>query len=306
MLLAFMPISSIATSPAIDLSRLPPPSVVPQTDFETRYEAKRAQLLALFPPFSALVESDPAIKLLQADSYDEQVLAAAFNDAARQMLIAFAYGANLDHLAALYAVERLEITPANPVTGAAAALESDDELRRRVLLAPHSFSVAGPERAYVYHAVSASGDVLDASATSPEPGQVVVAVLSRTGDGTAPPETLAAVEAVLLNDQVRPLTDWVIVQSADIQPFNILAQLWLYAGPDPDLILATALSSLNTFLATARRLGRDIPRSAIIAALHVAGVQRVELAQPAADQVFTMLQAGHCVDIDVTIGGTWD
>ena len=47
MLLAFMPISSIATSPAIDLSRLPPPEIVPQTDFETRYEAKRAQLLAL-------------------------------------------------------------------------------------------------------------------------------------------------------------------------------------------------------------------------------------------------------------------
>lgn len=117
---------------------------------------------------------------------------------------------------------------------------------------------------------------------------MVVAVLSRTGDGTAPPETLAAVEAVLLNDQVRPLTDWIIVQSADIQPFNILAQLWLYVGPDPDMILATALASLNIFLATAHRLGRDIPRSAINAALHVAGVQLVELAKPAADQVFTM------------------
>lgn len=306
MLLACMSISSIATSPAIDLSRLPPPSVVPQTDFETRYEAKRAQLLALFPPFSALVESDPAIKLLQADSYDEQVLAQAFDDAARQLLIAFARGTNLDHLAALYAVERLEITPANPFTGAAAVMESDDELRRRVLLAPHSFSVAGPEMAYVYHAISASGDVLDASATSPEPGEVVVSVLSRTGDGTAPPGTLAAVEAVLLNDQVRPLTDLVSVQSADIQPFNIAAQLWLYSGPDPDLILSTALASLDAFLATARRLGRDIPRSAIIAALHVAGVQRVELAEPAVDQVYSMLQAGHCANIDVTIGGTWD
>lgn len=306
MLLADMPISSIATSPAIDLSRLPPPAIVPQTDFETRYEAKRAQLLALFPPFSALVESDPAIKLLQADSYDEQVLSQAFDDAARQLLIAFARGANLDHLAALYAVERLEITPANPVTGAAAVMESDDELRRRVLLAPHSFSVAGPEMAYVYHAVSASGDVLDASATSPEPGHVVVSVLSRTGDGTAPPETLAAVETVLTDDQVRPLTDLVTVQSADVQPFDVVAQLWLYSGPDPDLILTTALGSLADFLASTRRLGRDIPRSALIAALHVAGVQRVDLAEPAADQIYTMLQSGHCADIDVTIGGTWD
>lgn len=306
MLLADMPISSIATSPAIDLSRLPPPAIVPQTDFETRYEAKRAQLLALFPAFSALVESDPAIKLLQADSYDEQVLVQAFDDAARQLMIAFARGPNLEHLAALYSVERLQVTPANPISGAAAVMESDDELRRRVLLAPHSFSVAGPEMAYVYHAISASGDVLDASATSPVPGEVVVSVLSRIGDGTASAGTLAAVEAVLTDDHVRPLTDLVTVQSADVQTFDIAAQLWLYSGPDPELILSTALASLGSYLATTRRLGRDIPRSAIIAALHVAGVQRVELAQPAADEVYTMLQSGHCAGIDVTVAGTWD
>lgn len=34
----------------------------------SRYQASRAQLPALFPPFSALVESNPAIKLLQADT----------------------------------------------------------------------------------------------------------------------------------------------------------------------------------------------------------------------------------------------
>jgi phage-related baseplate assembly protein len=306
MLLACMPISSIATSPAIDLSRLPPPVIVPQTDFETRYTAKRAQLLALFPPFDALVESDPVIKLLQADAFDEQVLSQAFNDAARQLLIAFATGSSLDHLAALYAVERLVITPANPVTGVAAVLETDDDLRQRVLLAPHSFSVAGPEMAYVYHAKSASGDVLDASATSPQPGEVVVSVLSRTGDGTAPPATLAAVEAVLTDDQVRPLTDMVTVQSADVQPFDVVAGLWLYAGPDAELIRSTALASLNAYLAGSRRLGRDIPLSALVASLHVAGVQRVELVSPIADQVFTALQSGHCASIDVTIAGTWD
>jgi phage-related baseplate assembly protein len=306
MLLAAMPISSIATSPAIDLSRLPPPAIVPQTDFETRYEAKRAQLMALFPPFSALVESDPAIKLLQADSYDEQVLAQAFNDAAQQLLIAFARGPNLDQLAALYGVVRLEITPANPATGAAATMENDDELRERVLLAPHSFSVAGPAGAYVYHARSASGDVRDASATSPEPGHVVVSVLSRTGDGTAPVGTLAAVEAALTANDVRPLTDLVIVQSADVLHFGVRARLWLYSGPDPDLILSTALASLNAYLAKAFKLGRDVPYSALSAALHVEGVQRVELDEPAADQIYTMLQAGYCDDIDVTVAGTWD
>ena len=301
---AMPPISSIATSPAVDLSELPPPTLVAQPDFETRFAAKLASLVGHLPAFSALVESDPAIKLLEADSYDEQLLAQIFNDAARQMLIAFAGGPNLEQLGAFYGVARLEITPANPGTGAPAVMESDADLRARILLAPHSFSVAGPERAYVYHATTASADVLDASATSPTPGQVVVSVLSRTGDGTAPGGTLAAVTAVLTDDAVRPLTDEVIVQSADIVQFDIDADLWLFAGPDRDLILDAARASLDAYLLQARRLGRDIPRSAIIAALHVAGVQRVVLNQPAADQVMTLLQAGWAENISVTDAGT--
>lgn len=335
--LGAMPITSIATSPAIDLSALPPPAIVAQPDFEARLAAKIARLLVTLPAYDALVESDPAIKLLEADSYDEMLLAQACNDAARQMLIAFATGANLEQLGAFYSVPRLVIMPANPETGEPAVMESDEELRRRILLAPHSFSVAGPERAYAYHAQSASGDVLDAGATSPEsddivelvmgvladhdaagplvaamataldaavwPGTVIVSVLSRTGDGTAPGGTLDAVEAVLTDDEVRPLTDEVIVQSADIVDFVIDAQLWLYAGPDPDLILQTAQDSLAALLAKARRLGRDIPRSAITAALHVAGVQRVVLAAPAADVVITPLQAAWATDITLVIAG---
>ncbi len=298
------PISSIATSPAVDLSQLPPPDLVAQPDHAARFAAKLASLITHLPAFSALVESDPAIKLLEADSFDEQLLAQAFNDAARQMLIAFAQGANLEQLGALYGVARLQITPANPETGAPAVMEGDHDLRERILLAPHSFSVAGPERAYVYHALSASADVLDASATSPTPGQVVVSVLSRTGDGTAPGGTLAAVEAVLTDDAVRPLTDEVIVQSADIVAFDIDADLWLYAGPDRDLILDAARASLDAYLLKARRLGRDMPRSAMIAALHVGGVQRVVLNSPAADQVRTLLQAGWAENISVTDAGT--
>jgi len=297
------PISSIATSPSIDLSALPPPTLVEQPDFETRFAAKLARLVTNLPEFNALVESDPAIKLLEADSYDELLLAQACNDAARQMLIAYATGPNLDQLALLYGVTRLEIAPEDPETGTAAVMETDAELRDRMLLAPHSFSVAGPERAYVYHAKSASADVLDAGATSPTAGQVVVSILSRTGDGTAPQETLDAVEAVLTHDEVRPLTDEVIVQSADIVSFDIEADVWLYAGPDPQLIIDSAEASLSAFLTKARRLGRDIPRSAISAAIHVAGVQRVELTAPVADQVMTALQAGWCNSITLNYAG---
>lgn len=283
-------VSSIASGPSIDLSALPAPSVIDQPTFEARLAAKLAQLLAQAPEFTALVESDPAMKLLEADSYDETVLAQAFADAARGLLLAFATGPRLDHLAALFAVERL--------TG-----ESDTALRQRVQLAPHSFSVAGPELAYVYWARTADADVADATAVSPTPGQVVVTVLSASGSGVPGSGVLDAVTEVLTGP-VRPLTDEVIVQPATLVPFAIEAQLTVFAGPDQGLLLQTALDSLNAHLAAARKLGRDVTRSSLIAALHVANVQKVELLSPVADLDIDPSEIASVSDIDVTIAGT--
>lgn len=296
-------VGSIASSPAIDLSGLPAPVLVEQPDYETRLAAKLARLLTLYPAFSALVESDPGFKLLEADCYDELVLAQACNDAARGMLLAYAAGANLDQLGALYDLPRLELTPADPETGAAAVMESDAAYRQRIQLAPHSFSVAGPELAYVFHARSAHPDVADATAVSPAPGEVLVTVASTSGTGVPGAPVLAAVEAAL-GDEVRPLTDQVTVQAAALVDYAIEAELWVFAGPDQALILQTALDSLDAFLLAARRLGRDAPRSALIAALHVANVQRVVLASPAADVIVTPAQLANPVTIDVIVAGT--
>lgn len=283
-------VGSIATSPAVDLSALPPPEVIPQPDFETRLADKLARLIVEHPDFDALVESDPAMKLLEADSYDETVLTQAFAEAARGLLLAFANGPRLEHLAALYGVVRLED-------------EDDAAMRQRVQLAPHSFSVAGPELAYVYHARSAHPDVADATAISPTPGQVVVTVLSLSGDGVPSSEVLSAVETALDND-VRPLTDEVLVEPASLVDFTVEANLWVFAGPDQELIRQTAQAALEAHLASARKLGRDVNRSALIAALHVGNVERVELVSPAANVVIGSGEIGRATAIDVAIAGT--
>ena len=292
-----------ATSTAIDLSRLPPPDVVEALDYETILAELTADLAARLPSFTAFLESDPAIKILQIVAYRELLLRQRVNDASRAVLVAFAAAGDLDHIAALFGVARLELTPADPQTGAAAVMEADDDLRQRVLLAPDSYSVAGPRSAYVFHALSADGAVLDASATSPAPGEVVVSVLTGDGDGTAPAELLALVDAAVGADDVRPLTDQVTVQSAGILPFDIEAELTLYPGPDPQLILTTASDGLDAMLANNRRIGRDITRSAIFGALHVAGVQNVSLAAPLADVVADDTQAAFAENITVIIAG---
>lgn len=292
-----------ASSTALDLSRLPAPDVVETLDFETIFAAMMAELRAAYPEFSANVESDPIIKVIQVFAYRELVIRARVNDAARANLIAYAGGADLDNLAALLGVTRQEITPANEATGAPAVMETDAELRRRVLLAPDSFSVAGPASAYVFHALTADARVLDASATSPLPGEVTVSVLARDGDGTAPDDLVEAVAALLEGDEVRPLTDRVTVQPAQIVEFAIDARLTLYPGPDQQLILANADAALDALIAQNRRIGRDITLSAIIAALHVAGVQKVELVAPVADVLVDDTQAANLTARTVALAG---
>jgi phage-related baseplate assembly protein len=306
--MAITPITSSGTSASvIDLSRLPPPDVVETLDFETIFAANLAWFTAAIEAaggtFDATVESDPVVMLLQAVSYRELVLRQRVNDAARSVMVAYARGGDLDALGALFGVPRFTITPAGPPSVPVAIMESDDDYRRRIVLAPEGYSVAGPEGAYIFHASSASPDVLDAAVTSPEPGEVLVAILSRSGDGTPAPEVLAAVEARLNDDTIRPLTDLVTVVAADIVPFTVEASIAFMAGPDRAVVLQTARDRLDSYLAAARRLGRDVNRAGIIAALHPEGVQNVILAEPAADIVLTRLQAGYCTDITLTDAG---
>ncbi|HEX8381388.1 MAG TPA: baseplate J/gp47 family protein, partial [Allosphingosinicella sp.] len=196
-----------------------------------------------------------------------------------------------------------ELTPADPITGTAAVMEDDVSLRVRIVLAPESFSVAGPELAYVFHARSADADVLDASATSPAPGEVVVTVLSRLGNGEASAELLGAVEAVVNSSEVRPLTDLVTVQSVDVVEFTIDAKLYIYQGPDSSVVMAAAEESLQAYLGAGQRLGHDVTLSGLYAALHVPGVQRVDLETPAANLVIGPTQAPWCTSISLTSGG---
>lgn len=291
----------------VDLSRLPAPSVVEPLDFETIRAANLAWFTAAIEAgggsFDATVQSDPVVQMIHLFSYREMILRQRVNDAGRAVMVAYATGADLDHLGALLGVERFIITPADPEAGVAEVLESDDDFRRRIVLAPEGYSVAGPEGAYIFHALSADADVIDASATSPDPGEVVVTVLSRSGDGTPAPAVLAAVEARLTDDSVRPMTDHVTVQAADIVDYAITATLTFFAGPDRAIVLALAQSRLATYLANARRLGRDVTRAGIIAALCPEGVQNVALANPPADIPITRQQAGNCTGVTITDGG---
>lgn len=290
----------------IDLSTLPAPDVIETLSFETILAEMLTDLQARDPAFSALVESDPAYKILEVCAYRELLVRQRVNDAARATMLAYALGSDLDQIGALFGVARLEITPADTeaVPPVAAVMESDTAFRRRIQLSLEGFSTAGPEGAYVFHSLAADGDVLDASAISPSAGNVTVSVLSRTGTGAAGSPLLAAVTAALNADSVRPLTDNVTVQSATIVNFAVTAAIYTYPGPDSSVILTEANAALDAYIDSVHRIGKDVTLSGLYAALHRPGVQRVNLTAPTANVTISATQASYCNARTITIAGT--
>lgn len=295
--------------PTVDLSQLPQPKIIEEPDFEVVLDEVKALMVSAFPQekqaavAAALnMESEPLNIIAQVMSYRIVLLHQRINDAAAACMLSHASGSDLDNLAANNDTYRLVIQEATDTTEA--VYESDDALRSRAQRSFDGLSVAGPSGAYEFFAMRASGKVADARATSPAPAEVVVTILSTEGNGEADEELIGAVERELSAEDRRPVADRLSVRSAEIVPYQISASLWIYPGPESEPILSAASASLNVWLHDTFRIGRDITRSAIMAALHVRGVQRVELVEPAADVVIDNTQASWCTDVDISVGGT--
>lgn len=299
-------------STPIDLARLPVPTVLEVLDFETIYARRKAALIALYPldqqdevTATLELESEPLTINLQESAYQEVVLRQRVNDAARALMLAYAQGPDLEHLAAYLNVARLTITPADPENGIEAEMEKDADLRKRVQLAPEGFSVAGPEGAYISATLKADPSVRDATVKSPSAGTVLVTVLSHVGNGSASADLVETVQQALSGETVRPMTDHVIVQSAEIVEYQVEASIYTFPGPDPALVVAEARKKLAAYLADCHKLGREVVISGLHAALTVDGIERVILTQPAVNIVVTDTQAPYCTGSTVLYGGVY-
>jgi len=293
-------------STLVDLSELPAPDVLEPLDFEEVYgEALDVFRGHMGGNWTASLESDPVTKLLEVGSYIKLGNRARVNDAAKSQLLAYATGADLDHLAANVNLERLVIQPADPqaVPPVEAVMESHDALRERVQLAYEGLTTAGPRNSYILHARNASALVADATAESPSPACVDVTVLGLEGDGTASPELLKLVATAVNDDDVRPVGDRVTVRGAQILGYRVDAVLHMKgAGPENDAALTEAIKRLEAWINPRRRLGVEVARSGVDAQLHVAGVARVELTDWL-DIKPTKAQAAYCTGYSVVLGG---
>jgi phage-related baseplate assembly protein len=274
-------------SPAlyIDFSRLPPPKVIEDIDYELILQRYRDQVVEKNPALDRAIqlEQSPTNIILEAEAYGEMVLRARVNAAARAVMLAFSTGSDLEHLASLLGVQRGTVPANNSVTPPIPARpESDESLRRRAQMAPEAFTTAGSEGAYIFQSLSAHLGLRDASAIKiNNQGGIKVSLMNSGADPTPTDEQIDAVVRRLNAKNIKPLTDVVSVWPVKVKKTDIVANVTMYPGPDAAMVMSDIGVALEKVRNRISLIGRDLTRSAIISAINQEGVQSVDLASPA-------------------------
>jgi phage-related baseplate assembly protein len=269
---------------ALDLSVLPPPEVIETVSYEP--------IVTLMRDIAGVIdlESEPARKLIEVFAYREILLRARANDVARANLLAFATGADLDHLAAWYDVTRL-------------ANESDARLRSRIILAIRGRSTGGTEPRYRFVALSASSRVADAVVWRDGLTPVVrCAIYATDNNGVPDAGLIATVAGHLTAADVRMVNDTIAVSAAVQKLQNITAQLTLLPNTS-ESILADVEAALRADWLAERRLGFDMTLSWITSRLMRAGIYKAAITVPAADVIARPSEAISVGTVTLTVAG---
>ncbi|WP_020616158.1 baseplate assembly protein [Paenibacillus daejeonensis] len=186
-------------------------------------------------------------------------------------------------------------------------VEADDPYRERIYTSPERFSVAGPRGAYEYWARTASTGIADVLVYSPAPVEVEIRVLMSGGE-LPTPDILSAVDEVVNDQRIRPLTDKVTVLAPDEITYEINLTYWIAEGnATSSVAIQAAVNQAITdyVLWQKSRIGRDINPSELSRRVMNAGALRVEIASPvftAVDETDVAIAGG----ITVTYGGLQD
>lgn len=186
-------------------------------------------------------------------------------------------------------------------------IEKDDFFRERIHQAPESFSCAGPDGAYKYHARRASALIADVSVDSPSEGVVEVRPLLQGGE--LPGEEILDNVSVVLNDRsIRPLTDRVFVKAPEVVAYNVEFSYWIdieQATQAADIQTAVEKAAADFVLWQRMKLGRDLNPSELIYRVRAAGAKRIEVQSPVF-QVLSSAQVAMSGSIRADFGGMED
>lgn len=294
---------------AVDISKLKLPDILEPISYEQCLDQLLDDLEKFLGEPYIFHEADPAYIVLQACAYRRMLDRLDYQNQTKQNLVAYASGDMLDHMGAnpLYKCPRLTIVKADPnaTPPVEAVMEKDDDYRRRLTLSNEGHTTAGSTGAYLYHALSAHGDVRDAGVMSyMSDGSVDIYILGQADNGHASDETITAVIERLNSENVRPLSEVVRVHRTKINTYEINIEMTVYPGPDSALIRDQALADITLYVNTHFANGHDITRAGINAAAGVAGMQNLNITSPVTDIINDASSASRCTSISITMVGS--
>ena len=271
----------------MNLSDLTTPQIIEELSLTKILEQMRDRFIELAPEFTAYLESDPIIKLMEVCAYRELLMRQRINQAAKANLLAFATESDLDNLAAFYGINRNEN-------------ESDDELRERTQARIEGWSTAGSRAAYKFYALNSDSRVKEANADSPEPGLVRITILSKENNGVVTDDLLEEVNAYMQREDIRMLTDTVQVVPCNLIDIDVRAKITLMSST-PTEFLSSIKNSFRKSFDKIAGLGVSISRSWIISNLFLDGVQDVELLSPLADVDVSETSCARLIDVELAV-----
>lgn len=167
-------------------------------------------------------------------------------------------------------------------TAGGAEVESDDHLAERIYLFPGSYSTAGPEANYKYHAKKFNVNVGDVVVTS-EQAAGTVDIYFLMADGTEPPEEMiTGMENYLRNNNIRPMTDLVRVSAPEKAEYFIDLTYYINRSDSnrAAAIQEAVAAAVSGYIIWQRAIGRDINPSKLGEMVMAAGAKRVEVTAP--------------------------
>lgn len=213
----------------------------------------------------------------------------------------------------------------------AGTVAGDNHYRARIQAAPNNLTTGGPAGQYRSLALDVSSTIVDAQAqgpnpsdpTAPVPGTVNVFILtgpvtqpaaSPNEGGIASGALIAAVQAALSPDSVRPICDTVVVKAVTEVDYTVTAAITLYANANYSSISAgITAAAQQLMLSLAANIAQDIVPAQWVAALLVAGVYDIDLAiaaniggtpvTPGSDGTISLSagQWANCTAVNLTI-----
>lgn len=190
---------------------------------------------------------------------------------------------------------------------------ADDETTaayaERIILAPEGYSTAGPGEAYEVRVRAVHQDIVDVAVLGPEDGlqDGHVEAYPLTQDGLPSQELLDQVQMQVNQRKRRPLTDYFQAKAPVEVVYRIKAGLVLLRGVDADTVMRNVQVAAQRYRDGRRaKLGRDLVRSQLSAALHVPGVYEVRLDAGFENRVLARQEWATCEDIELDMLGVHD